>query len=446
MLPPPADSVNETGAKPPNRQHKRTSRTLRTGSGSRLPRRPGRRPDERRLTAQRAGSTIPALPSSPYTEDTLVQQTTADCLKVLGWEPVYAHNREDFGAGGLLGRASDREARRRSRARPKGAGREARRLLAHPGGRQELLDGAVHPQGAPAAGRRLHLPGAHRPRRPRRADLQDLRRLRRGGPRPRPVPGRQRRAPEPAAGRAQVARLLADPEVQPGRGPGRGLDAARRRHRHQRRGAPHAVRPAGPEPAQRPAERRLRRLHRHPAVQRRRAHAAGVRRLRVDLRLPARGRGRRHRAALLRHPRRRPGRGRRRPERTPRRDAGDAGGGRHRRRTAPGEGAAARLPRRHRREAARTGGPRLRAPLLGGVGDRQGHAGLHRQADLRADARPDRAPLARAHRRAGGRARAGARRAGGRPPAAAHRLDVRDARHGRRCRRSSTPWSSGFGA
>ena len=27
----------------------------------------------------------------PYTEDTLVQQTTADCLEWLGWESVYAH-------------------------------------------------------------------------------------------------------------------------------------------------------------------------------------------------------------------------------------------------------------------------------------------------------------------------------------------------------------------
>ena len=53
---------------------------------------------------------MPALsPFSPYTEDTLVQQTTADCLEGLGWESVYAHNREDFGPGGLLGRASDRE-------------------------------------------------------------------------------------------------------------------------------------------------------------------------------------------------------------------------------------------------------------------------------------------------------------------------------------------------
>ena len=65
--------------------------------------------EERRLTARRAGSTIPALPASPYTEDTLVQQTTADCLEGLGWESVYAHNREDFGLDGLLGRASDRD-------------------------------------------------------------------------------------------------------------------------------------------------------------------------------------------------------------------------------------------------------------------------------------------------------------------------------------------------
>ena len=270
-----------------------------------------------------------------------------------------------------------REPRRRGGARAAGAGGEARRLLAHPGRRQELLDGAVHAQGAPLAGRQLHLPGADRPRRPRHPDLQDLRGLRRGGPRPRPLPGAQRRAPGPAAGRAQVARLRADPEVQPGRGPGRGLHAPRRRHRHQRRGAPDAVRHARPEHAQRPAERRLHRLHRHAAVHRRRDHPQGVRRLRLDLRLPARRGGRGHRAALLRRPRRRSGRGRRRPERAYRRQAGGAGNRRHRRRAASGAGPEARVPRAHRRPAARTGGPRLRAPLLGSVGDRQGDAGLH---------------------------------------------------------------------
>ena len=35
---------------------------------------------------------------SPYTEGTLVQQTTAEYLEErLGWESVYAHNTEDFG-------------------------------------------------------------------------------------------------------------------------------------------------------------------------------------------------------------------------------------------------------------------------------------------------------------------------------------------------------------
>jgi type I restriction enzyme R subunit len=45
-----------------------------------------------------------------YTEDTLVQQTTAEYLeKMLGWTSVYAYNTEDFGPTSLLGRASDRE-------------------------------------------------------------------------------------------------------------------------------------------------------------------------------------------------------------------------------------------------------------------------------------------------------------------------------------------------
>ena len=45
-----------------------------------------------------------------YTEDTLVQQTTAEYLEQqLGWESVYAYNNEDFGPDSLLGRASDRK-------------------------------------------------------------------------------------------------------------------------------------------------------------------------------------------------------------------------------------------------------------------------------------------------------------------------------------------------
>lgn len=47
---------------------------------------------------------------NPYTEDTLVQQTTAVYLEQeLGWDSIFAHNREDFGPNSLLGRASDRE-------------------------------------------------------------------------------------------------------------------------------------------------------------------------------------------------------------------------------------------------------------------------------------------------------------------------------------------------
>jgi len=43
----------------------------------------------------------------PYTEDTLVQQTTADYFETnLGWESIYAYNNEDFGPDSLLGRVS----------------------------------------------------------------------------------------------------------------------------------------------------------------------------------------------------------------------------------------------------------------------------------------------------------------------------------------------------
>ena len=45
-----------------------------------------------------------------YTEDNLVQRTTAEYLaEQLGWESVYAHNHEDLGPESLLGRASEHE-------------------------------------------------------------------------------------------------------------------------------------------------------------------------------------------------------------------------------------------------------------------------------------------------------------------------------------------------
>lgn len=47
---------------------------------------------------------------SKYTEDSLVQQTTANYLKdQLGWNSVYAYKNEDFGKNSLLGRSSERE-------------------------------------------------------------------------------------------------------------------------------------------------------------------------------------------------------------------------------------------------------------------------------------------------------------------------------------------------
>lgn len=46
----------------------------------------------------------------PYTEDTLVQQTTAEHLeKALGWASVYAYHTETFGSEGTFGRASGRD-------------------------------------------------------------------------------------------------------------------------------------------------------------------------------------------------------------------------------------------------------------------------------------------------------------------------------------------------
>jgi type I restriction enzyme R subunit len=54
-----------------------------------------------------------------YTEDTLVQQTTAEYLeRELRWESVYAYNQETFGPEGSLRRAPDREAVRRISSPP----------------------------------------------------------------------------------------------------------------------------------------------------------------------------------------------------------------------------------------------------------------------------------------------------------------------------------------
>lgn len=48
--------------------------------------------------------------AAPFTEDELVQRTTAEYLEErLGWRSVLAYNQEDFGPDSLLGRRSDRD-------------------------------------------------------------------------------------------------------------------------------------------------------------------------------------------------------------------------------------------------------------------------------------------------------------------------------------------------
>jgi hypothetical protein len=45
-----------------------------------------------------------------YSEDTLVQQTTADYLRdELGWESIYAYDQENYGENSLLGRTNRKQ-------------------------------------------------------------------------------------------------------------------------------------------------------------------------------------------------------------------------------------------------------------------------------------------------------------------------------------------------
>ena len=104
--------------------------------------------------------------------------------------------------------------------RAQGAKGEIGRVLAYPGSGQKLFNGAIYPQDTSYIGTGVHFSGADRPRRPGRADLQNLCRLRRGESRQRTLPCVRRQASRPIAGRAQVAYLFADSEIQSGRGSG----------------------------------------------------------------------------------------------------------------------------------------------------------------------------------------------------------------------------------
>lgn len=90
------------------------------------------------------------LSTTKYTEDTLVQQTTAEYLEqALGWESVYAYNTETFGPDGTLGRDSDKEVvlkrplraalRRLNPQLPESACEDALRQLAGASASQTLL-------------------------------------------------------------------------------------------------------------------------------------------------------------------------------------------------------------------------------------------------------------------------------------------------------------------
>ncbi len=119
--------------------------------------------------------------------------------------------------------------------------------------------------------------------------------------------GGPRRPARAARGRLRRRRLHHHPEVLPrgeGRPPPGALRPAQHR-RHRRRGAPQPVRlhrRLRPAHARRAAERLVHRLHRHADRADRREHPRRLRRLHQRLRHPARGRGRRHGADLLREP------------------------------------------------------------------------------------------------------------------------------------------------
>ena len=216
----------------------------------------------------------------------------------------------------------------------------------------------------------------------------------------RPVPRPERRAPARAPGWQPSHHLHADPQV-PDAG---GADRPRRCRRAHRRSAPQPVRHAGAQHARRAAQGDLPGLHRHAAHRRRGAHPRRLRRLRVDLRLPAVGGGRRHGAALLREPHARTAACQSRPQRRPL-PADRRGGPGRRAGGEAGAGAGPPVPPDHPRRPAGDGGAGHRPPLPRPRLRGQGHGRLHRQGHRAQDARQGQEAL-------GGRNRARAERTG----------------------------------
>ena len=186
--------------------------------------------------------------------------------------------------------------------------------------------------------------------------------------------------------------LQPDPQVQPACQ--RALQRARRHHRDFRRGAPHPGGQARPQHAACAAQRLVHRLHRHAALQARRADAAHLRRATSR--------------ATTSSARRKISRPSSWSTRTAARSSGIARLDLNDRiadadregRTRPGsDGAAGEAARQglrghHRRRPAGQDRRRFRRALRDALGVRQVDAGLHRQDHLRPDVPADHAALA----------------------------------------------------
>ena len=124
--------------------------------------------DRRRGRAGRrlAGDDASAAPASRRACSTSSRTSSSSPTARGGLVKLVAKNHQFLGVNNARSTAAG------TTARPTNAG-QARRLLAHPGSRQEPLDALVHPEGAAHDARQLDLRDGHRPRRAGRPDLQE---------------------------------------------------------------------------------------------------------------------------------------------------------------------------------------------------------------------------------------------------------------------------------
>ena len=152
-------------------------------------------------------------------------------------------------------------------AQPPRPWREARRVLAHPGRRQVVLNGVLRAESSPQTRRQLHLPRPDRPRRSGQPDLHDVcaglaSSMRTMTCRARAATTCKSKLLDQHA--AYVFSLIQKFNNRPS--PRESLtQTACRHHRHDRRGPSDPVRHARPQHAPGAAERQLHRLHWHAA-------------------------------------------------------------------------------------------------------------------------------------------------------------------------------------